>query len=205
METFAIRISSIILTTLLLTLVGYCCCPTQTKDLCKIIGWLPNFIKKKRTRTYKIQQQDRSKKNDILLQKLAAQMIDITRKQQQAEIIKESQIPKRWSSAVQLAYPFSRTSTPVPTPRTTITTQTDDINVHMPPQMASPTLSYIPKTLDDTNTSTPHTTPTQTSTTRSKPIKTSVFHRLGRRPRSLEITSIASRLYHTGEKSHRRD
>jgi hypothetical protein len=106
-----------------------------------------------------MKQDDRIKKNDILLQKLAAQMDDIT-KQQQTDIIKESPIPKRWSSAVQLAYPFSRMTTPTPTPRTTVTTQSDDIDIHMPPPMASPTLSYRPKTLDDTNTSTPQTTPT---------------------------------------------
>jgi hypothetical protein len=41
-----------------------------------------------------------------------------------------------------------------------VTTQSDDIDIHMPPPMASPTLSYRPKTLDDTNTSTPQTTPT---------------------------------------------
>jgi hypothetical protein len=159
METFAIRISSIVVTILLLAAIFYCCCPTQTKDLCKLICWLPNFIKKKRTRTYEMKQDDRIKKNDILLQKLAAQMDDIT-KQQQTDIIKESPIPKRWSSAVQLAYPFSRMTTPTPTPRTTVTTQSDDIDIHMPPPMASPTLSYRPKTLDDTNTSTPQTTPT---------------------------------------------
>ncbi len=90
-----------------------------------------------------MKQDDRIKKNDILLQKLAAQMDDIM-KQQQTDIIKESPIPKRWSSAAQLAYPFSRMTTPTPTPRTTVTTQSDDIDIHMPPPMASPTLSYRP-------------------------------------------------------------
>jgi hypothetical protein len=89
-------------------------------------------------------------------------MDEITRQQSQQLNVPYMAIPpmqRRWSSAAQLASPFSRPPTPVPTPRTYIA-MSDDIDAQIPPMMASPTLSYRPRTMDDTHSSTPQTTPT---------------------------------------------
>ena len=142
LKPFAIRFATIAAGILLITAVCYCCCPTQTKDFCKLLCWIPRRVKRKasKTNTYKPYDAETAQQNDILLQKLASQMDELT-KTQEAKLQKSASVTHLFTPL----HRFSRSTSK----QTELHTDDDVIDGSIPPSMDSPKFTF--KTLNSTN------------------------------------------------------
>jgi hypothetical protein len=133
LKPFAIRMAVIAVVILGLTILCYCCCPTQTKDCCKLICWVTRRGRKKKPKknSYDLQE---ARQNDILLHKLSAQMDELSNKTANPE-------PKRWTSAGQLFTTFGKTSRSS-LKNADVSMDKDEIDNPIPPPIGSPHISY---------------------------------------------------------------
>ena len=140
LKPFAIRTSIILITILILTGLIYCCCPQQTKDCCKLICWVTR-LGKSRARKDKYDL-TKARQQDILLQRLSAQMDELSQTDKMAR-----PEPKRWTSAGQLFTTFGKSTPPAPRAQN-VSMEMDEIDNPIPPPIGSPHLSYKLKDIE---------------------------------------------------------
>jgi hypothetical protein len=156
---FVIRFVTISTAILLIFVVCYCCCPTQTKDFCKLLCWLPRRARRQRrqlntSNTYKPYDTEIAQQNDIILQKLATQMDELAKAQETRPL---RQTPTHHSHGASQFTPTHRFSRPTSRQSDVqIDTDIDEIDNPIPPSIGSPKLTGRYKDLLSSST---HNTP----------------------------------------------